>query len=578
MISTICLETSVFLFTTRHCGCSWYRGLFFLPLKHRPAHDNYEEISSFVYAATLTSSFHVKCSSSACCYCEASTMPPSSHEVYWLFRLAQIVFQYLILMLIGAAVVYTVKRDQLCPPYSKSFWVPPVTRQLISFYFTCCPVKSFPLIRWFVHGKLNGSNSLPDDVEMQLLDPKDDDGDGKNREKMSSTVHKSNLKSCVLFIYCFSGLQLSFLVWGIFQEKIMTTDYPWSSDLSNRNELVSYHPRPDKIRFRNPQVLILISRIFAFITAVLLITLDSLKSRLLTLVPHIECVKLIFDTNTSNTSKKNVYTIAPFYKFSYCSLSNVLSSWCQYEALKYVNFPTQVVSKACKLIPVMLMSYFVSGKRYKLHEYYIAVLISIGCSFFLIGNHIEQSKYHTGNSSLNESVNIHPFNSTAHNPGEQINTKSYSLIDGLLILSLYLTFDSFTSNWQKKLMKDYGLSSLNTMASVNLYSIIFAFSSLASQALIVPSIEIIFSCDELLRDCLILSISSVSGQLFLYYTISRFGPVTFTLITTIRQPIAIILSCFIYGHSLNLLSYSGITLAFAAVFFKSYFQQKQEKR
>lgn len=34
---------------------------------------------------------------------------------------------------------------------------------------------------------------------------------------------------------------------------------------------------------------------------------------------------------------------APLYKYAFCSLSNIMSSWCQYEALKYVSFPTQVV-------------------------------------------------------------------------------------------------------------------------------------------------------------------------------------------------------------------------------------------
>ena len=33
---------------------------------------------------------------------------------------------------------------------------------------------------------------------------------------------------------------------------------------------------------------------------------------------------------------------SPIYKYSYCSFSNILSAWCQYEALKYVSFPMQV--------------------------------------------------------------------------------------------------------------------------------------------------------------------------------------------------------------------------------------------
>lgn len=43
--------------------------------------------------------------------------------------------------------------------------------------------------------------------------------------------------------------------------------------------------------------------------------------------------------------RKQPRHITPLYKYSYCSLSNILSSWCQYEALKFVSFPTQVKKK-----------------------------------------------------------------------------------------------------------------------------------------------------------------------------------------------------------------------------------------
>ncbi|KAG8172270.1 hypothetical protein JTE90_025659 [Oedothorax gibbosus] len=61
-----------------------------------------------------------------------------------------------------------------------------------------------------------------------------------------------------------------------------------------------------------------------------------------------------------------------------------MSSWFQYEALKYVSFPTQVLSKASKIIPVMIMSKIISKKSYKYHEYATAVVISIGTGIFLL--------------------------------------------------------------------------------------------------------------------------------------------------------------------------------------------------
>lgn len=54
------------------------------------------------------------------------------------------------------------------------------------------------------------------------------------------------------------------------------------------------------------------------------------------------------------------------------------SNW----ALSFVNYPTQVLAKSCKMIPVMLMRIVINGKRYKLREYVNVVLITIGISVF----------------------------------------------------------------------------------------------------------------------------------------------------------------------------------------------------
>jgi adenosine 3'-phospho 5'-phosphosulfate transporter B2 len=38
------------------------------------------------------------------------------------------------------------------------------------------------------------------------------------------------------------------------------------------------------------------------------------------------------------------------------------------------------------------------------------------------------------------------------------------------------------------------------------------------------------------------------GQLFIFYTLKKFGPVVFTIIMTIRQMLSMIISCVIFGH------------------------------
>lgn len=47
----------------------------------------------------------------------------------------------------------------------------------------------------------------------------------------------------------------------------------------------------------------------------------------------------------------------------------------------------QVLSKSCKVIPVMLMGKLISRNKYELYEYVTAVLISVGMVLFLFGSH-----------------------------------------------------------------------------------------------------------------------------------------------------------------------------------------------
>ena len=49
------------------------------------------------------------------------------------------------------------------------------------------------------------------------------------------------------------------------------------------------------------------------------------------------------------------WSSAPFYLYSLCSLSNIMSSWFNFESLKLVSFTTIILFKGSKILPVMLM-------------------------------------------------------------------------------------------------------------------------------------------------------------------------------------------------------------------------------
>lgn len=65
-----------------------------------------------------------------------------------------------------------------------------------------------------------------------------------------------------------------------------------------------------------------------------------------------------------------------------CAGSNVVATFCQYEALKYVSFPVQTLGKCAKMIPVMIWGSLVNQKSYKGKDYFIAMMITVGCVLF----------------------------------------------------------------------------------------------------------------------------------------------------------------------------------------------------
>lgn len=196
-------------------------------------------------------------------------------------------------------------------------------------------------------------------------------------------------------------------------------------------------PEEKKSRFTDSQFLVFVNRTLALIVSVI----------------------YLFLTN-------NFKHPAPLFKFSYAAFSNIMSAYCQYEALKYVNFPTQVLTKSVKIIFVMIMGKIVSRTKYEFHEYLTAGLISIGMILFLTGSADDYKQSPT------------------------------TTLTGLFLLVLYLLFDSFTSNWQDHLSKSYSISSMQMMAGVNTFSALFTATSIFVQGGFLVSINFAFHVSQ----------------------------------------------------------------------------------
>lgn len=242
-----------------------------------------------------------------------------------------------------------------------------------------------------------------------------------------------------------------------------------------------------------------------------------------------------------------VYSSAPLLAFTPCALSNTISSYSQYQALSFVSFSTQTLFKSTKVIPVMLMGKLLKGTNYHCIAYLEAIVITAGVALFSLAK-------------------------TEKHGNESQNTELY----GFILLSSYVLADSFTSQWQSRLYRDYGkIDHYHMMFGVNVSSIVLTCAALLFSNEVPKVMEFFVYHPDAFWFNVLTAITSTTGQVAIFYTIKRFGPIVFTIIMTTRQMLSIVLSTIFFGHTLSYQSYLGAALVFAAVFHSIHREQKK---
>jgi len=243
------------------------------------------------------------------------------------------------------------------------------------------------------------------------------------------------------------------------------------------------------------------------------------------------------------TAPQEMYPVAPIYKYAAVSISNVVATFCQYEALRYVSFPLQTLGKTAKMVPVMIWGSLISKKKYGLKDYLIAVGVTAGCAVFVLyGDEFENKRKNSQDSSMY----------------------------GVALMGGYLLFDGFTSTFQDKLFSGYKMTTYNQIFYVQGCSAFFSAFSLLSSGQLVPAYSFLSTHPDALFHTFLLSMSSTSANFFISWTIKSFGALIFATIMTTRQFISILMSCVIFLHPLSWPGqYVGIALVFSALYYKS---------
>ena len=311
-------------------------------------------------------------------------------------------------------------------------------------------------------------------------------------------------KNAMRLMGCAFGVFVTHLTWGFLQERIMTQPYP----------AAPYY-------FTSSNFLVLSNRFAAVLVSA--------------------AVRILHRPKTQR--------FLPPYKYSFCAYANVVSSMCQYEMLKYVSFPAQVLSKSCKMLPVMVMSFFVSGKRHGYFDWLVALMVVVGASAFQLGAPIvTQSTVHDGQ------------------------------LTGLLLIGGYIASDAFAAAWQSQLFKQSGIDIATMMLMCNIFSCIFTFAGFVVTLEFIDVWRFVQANPHALADIAVISVASAFGQTFILLTIKYYGAAVFAAIATVRQLVSILVSIGLFGHVISQMQIVAIAIVFVALAAQCFYRWRISRR
>ncbi|PAA73361.1 hypothetical protein BOX15_Mlig007311g1, partial [Macrostomum lignano] len=324
-----------------------------------------------------------------------------------------------------------------------------------------------------------------------------------------TVMSQKHSQSMIKFLVFALGIFISYFVYGLLQEKITKTEYG------------------------------LDKQTFTFTCSMVLIQC-AINAAFAVIVPV-----AISSGSSSADSTWRVPPSASVYSFALAAFTYITAMWSSNAALQFVSYPTQVLGKSCKPIPVMLLG-LLFGKRYPMIKYLLVLIIVVGVSLFL----------------MKDSKGTGP-------------DTDHSFVFGEFLLLVSLLCDGLTGLVQDRIcLKHNSVSSFAMMFQMNLWSTIYLFVVALATGELPQFVAFVVQYHTVLWDILLFSLCSALGQLFIFATVVNYGPLNCSLVTTTRKFFTILGSVILFGHPLTNRQWLGTCLVFVGLFGESLVKRK----
>ncbi|KAL1408672.1 UDP-galactose transporter [Vanrija albida] len=240
-------------------------------------------------------------------------------------------------------------------------------------------------------------------------------------------------------------------------------------------------------------------------------------------------------------------------------------------ALRHISYPTMVLGKSCKLIPVLLLNVLLYRRRFSAHKYLVVALVSGGIALFMLFG--KGGKSGGSNSAW-----------------------------GLSLLLINLFIDGLTNSTQDQIFALYpgysGQQMMFIMASITLAILTPAmllplpahplalFSGTCEAAastqwaapILAQSVRFIAAHPGSFQPLLAYAALGGLGQIFIFETIAHFGSLTLVMVTVTRKLFTMLLSVLVFGHELSPGQWGGVAVVFAGIGTEAAFKWAEGKK
>ncbi|CAK4028740.1 UDP-galactose transporter 1 [Lecanosticta acicola] len=359
---------------------------------------------------------------------------------------------------------------------------------------------------------------------------------GKNDIAHTNDDEAKSSSNLLNLIICVGGIYVSFITWGVLQERITTTNYGTSRD-------------PEVFKFS--------------------VVVNTIQSTFAALLGYI----YVLATRKSSSDLPIFPSRHIIFPLTLVAITSSLGSPFGYASLAHVDYITFILGKSCKLLPVMFLHVTLYGRRYPWYKYVVVLLVTIGVAVFTLHQPASSKKKGPERSSIYGlvllSINL-LFDGLTNTTQDSIHSRFRGYTGQQMMCSLNLMSTLLTSSYL--LLSPYiAHTGVGAFFGMDLWKYAGELEG---------AIAFIQRHPAVLRDILAFAACGALGQVFIFMTLSIFGSLLLVTVTVTRKMLTMIVSVVWFGHRLTGMQWLGVGLVFGGIGLEAQLSkmEKQKKK